>query len=203
MNNTSISGYIQDGQGRLIPVDRVKDIDKLRDDTVQELIQRVLTMQDTLSRFKKQLKDDLASYFALSYEKYGKKYGGKKGNVILTSYDGSLRIHVHMSRVIYFDERLQVAKELIDECITRWAQGSSSEIQALVNDAFQVDREGEVNTARILSLRRFEIRDPQWQKAMEAISDSIQVAGTKEHIRFYRRDDAGKYQPISLDFTVI
>ena len=128
---------------------------------------------------------------------------GNEGNKTMSSYDGSMRINLAVSKVIYFDERLQVAKNLIDDCITRWARGSSSEIRALVNDAFQVDQQGIVSTARILGLRRLNIDDPQWKKAMDAISDSIQITGSKEYIRFYMRDEQGKYQQISLDFATL
>jgi hypothetical protein len=201
--NNGMSGYMQDSQGRLVPVDKVKDIDKLRDQTVREIVDKAKKMQETLAKFKSEIRDDLFSYLSLSYEKYGKKFGGKKGNVTVCSYDGNLRLNLAVDETVYFDERLQVAKGLIDDCITRWSQGSSSEIRALIHDAFQVDRQGAVNTARILGLRRLEIDDPQWKKAMEAISDSIQVSGSKEYLRFYTRDETGKYLPIALDFAVL
>jgi hypothetical protein len=38
---------------------------------------------------------------------------------------------------------------------------------------------------------------------MEAISDSIQISGTKEYVRFYIRDEQGKYQGIPLDFAAL
>ena len=201
--NNSMSGYMQDSQGRLVPIDKVKDIDKLRDQTVREIVDKAKKMQESLAQFKAEIRGDLFSYLSLSFEKYGKKFGGKKGNVTVCSYDGNLRLHPAVNETVYFDERLQIAKGLIDECITRRAQGSSGEIRALIHDAFQVDCQGAVNTARILGLRRLEIDDPQWKEAMEAISDSIQVSGTKEYLRFYVRDETGKYQPIHLDFAVM
>ena len=72
-----------------------------------------------------------------------------------------------------------------------------------MNDAFQVDKEGLINTSRVLSLRRLNIKDEDWEKAMEAISDSIQVASTKPYIRFYERDQTGDYKPITLDMAAI
>jgi hypothetical protein len=202
-NNDGINGYMQDSQGRLVPLDKVKDIDKLRDQTVKELVTKARNMRETIARFKAEIRNDLVSYLSLSFEKYGRAFGGKKGNMRLVSYDGSLRLDLDVNKTICFDERLQLAKGFIDECITRWAQGSSNEIRALVQDAFQVDHQGTVNTARILGLRRLNIEDPQWKQAMEAISDSIQIMGTKEYIRFYMRDERGKYQPISLDFAAM
>jgi hypothetical protein len=105
--------------------------------------------------------------------------------------------------VLYFDERLQAAKSLIDECITRWTAGSRAEILTLINDAFYVEKGGSVNAARILGLRRLQIEDPKWKQAMDAITDSIQVSGKKEYLRFYRRDEKGKYQRMPLGVAAL
>jgi hypothetical protein len=103
-----------------------------------------------------------------------------------------------------FDERLQAAKALIDACIKDWTQGSRSEIKALIDNAFQVDKEGKISTGRVLGLRRLDIKDQQWQSAMQAISDSVQVLGSKPYIRIYERvGDSDNYQPISLDLASI
>ncbi len=60
-----------------------------------------------------------------------------------------------------------------------------------------------MNSARILSLRKLKISDDRWKRAMQAIADSLQVAGTSTYFRVYRRDDAGKYQPVSLDLAAL
>lgn len=64
-----------------------------------------------------------------------------------------------------------------------------------------MDKEGKINTRRVLSLRSLDINDEKWLQTMDAISDAIQVASSKEYIRFYERDEHGKYQQISLDFA--
>lgn len=72
----------------------------------------------------------------------------------------------------------------------------------MINDAFQVDKEGRVNVARILGLRRLDFTDEKWLKAMQAIGESIQVAGSKTYFRVYERvGDSEQYQPISLDIA--
>ena len=69
----------------------------------------------------------------------------------------------------------------------------------LINDAFQVDKAGNINTKRVLGLRRLDIQDERWQQAMQAISDSLQVAGSKEYLRIYLRKGDGSYRQIKLD----
>ena len=196
-------GYMNDSQGRLIPTEMVSELDRLRDQTVREIVGKSLAMRDTLAQFKAGIRDELTAYLSLSAERYGKKYGGRKGNITLSSYDGQLRLVLSINESIAFDERLQIAKGIVDECITRWAVGSREAIRALVADAFYVDKAGKINTARILGLRRLDIQDAQWQQAMDAISDSIQITGSKEYLRIYTRDENGVYRQVPLDIAAL
>lgn len=195
--------YMKDGQGRMIPLDMVTEIDRLRDEVVRDTIERAMAMQKDIRACKERIMGDLKSFIDISSERFGVKIGGKKGNVTLTSFDGEFKVIIAVNENIFFDERLQVAKELIDECIREWSEGSRSEIQVLVNDAFYVDKQGKINSNRILGLRRLAIEHPKWQKAMEAITESIQVSGSKEYVRFYRRNKEDGYDQISLDLAAL
>lgn len=197
-------GYMQDSKGALWPKDTMREIDLLRDDLVREIVSRAKAQSEALAQFKAGVFGDIESFIQLSGEKYGVKMGGIKGNVSLLSFDGRYKVQRAVAESLAFDERLQVAKELIDQCIHEWSQGSRSEIRALINDAFQVDKEGRVNSARILSLRRLDITDEKWNKAMLAIGESIQVAGSKTYFRVYERvGDTDQYCPISLDIAAV
>ncbi len=197
-------GYMEDGKGALWPVDAVKDIDKTRDGLVKEIVAKARKQSEELARFKAAVFGDIEAFIQLSGEKYGVNMGGKKGNVSLLSFDGRYKIQRAVAETLTFDERLQVAKELIDQCIHEWSNGARSEIRALVNDAFQVDKEGRVNTARILSLRRLDIQDEKWLTAMQAIGESIQVAGSKTYFRVYERvGDTDQYKAIVLDIAAL
>ena len=46
----------------------------------------------------------------------------------------------------------------------------------------------------------YNIKDPRWLNAMQAISESVQVVNSKAYVRVYERiGDSDQYQPISLD----
>ena len=63
-----------------------------------------------------------------------------------------------------------------------------------------MDKEGNLNTSRILGLRRVEIQDSRWQNAMQAISESVQVVSSKAYVRLYERvGETDQYVPIALD----
>ncbi|MPN49676.1 hypothetical protein SDC9_197298 [bioreactor metagenome] len=53
----------------------------------------------------------------------------------------------------------------------------------------------------IVNLRRLNIQDEEWAKAMDIISDSLQTVVSKQYFRVYKRDCDGKYQMINLDLS--
>lgn len=193
--------YMENAKGHLIPVDKVKPVDKLRDEEVKTMIKVAKVLREDMQRAKRRLFASFNDLVALSAQEYEVVLGGKKGNTTLLSFDGRYKVQLAVSENIVFDERLQIAKHLIDECLTEWTQGSNDNIKALINQAFQVDKEGKISTHRVLSLRALDINDANWLRAMEAISDAVQVTDTKEYIRFYERDDKGAYCQIALDFS--
>ena len=202
--NTIPPGYWKNVRGDLVPESRVTDIDKLRDQVVRDMCVMAKERSTGLRDFKLNTMQDVAALVTTSMEQYGVKTGGDKGNVTLTSYDGQYKVQRQMADHLIFGEQLQAAKELIDSCVIRWAQGADDNIKALVTHAFQTDKEGKINTGRVLGLRRLEIRDAKWQSAMQAIADSIQIASTKPYVRFYKRNDTtGEYESISLDVAAV
>lgn len=194
-------GYMQDAAGRLVPAETVKAIDIERDKLVTEIVAKAKVLSNQIASFKAAVFGDIGAFVELSAEQYDTRVGGNKGNVTLMSFDGRYKVLRAISEHLRFDERLMAAKALIDECIHDWAKGSSPELQVLVNDAFQVDKAGNINTVRVLSLRRLDIADERWQLAMRAISESLQVIGSKTYLRIYERDGRGGYQPIALDVS--
>lgn len=203
MDSTTVDapgGYMLDGQGRLVPINLVKPIDLTRNALVLELVAKARALNTALVEFKQRAFDDVGAFVDLSAEKYGVKPGGTKGNLTLYSFDGKYKLQVANADRLVFDERLQAAKVLIDECIRQWAKDSGDEIRLLVQDAFQTDKAGKINTARVLGLRRLEITDAKWQQAMAAISESLQVVGSRSYIRFYERvGSSDEYRHLALD----
>jgi len=193
------NGYWERADGALIPLAKIQPIDKDRTKTVTRLCELAKEERDLLAAFKSTAMAEVLAFVERSLADYDVAYGGKKGNITLITFDGKYKIIRQMQESLIFDERLQAAKLLIDECITTWSKTTNANIKVLVNDAFQVDQAGKINTGRVLGLRRLKISDEKWELAMKAISDSIQVSSTKPYIRFYERNALGEYDPISLD----
>lgn len=204
MSQTTIdrNDYMEDAKGRLVPVDMVKEIDKTRDILVRTLVKNALEVRASIIKFKQESMFEIRAFVDLSAMEWDVTLGGKKGNITLYSFDGRYKVQVRIAENMVFDEQLQVAKAMIDQCLTQWTKGSSSEVKVLINDAFQVDKEGRINTQRILSLRRLDITHELWKKAMDAITASLQVIGSKEYFRLYQREKGREtWEPVSLDMA--
>jgi hypothetical protein len=196
-------GYWQDAKGNLVPVDKIKAVDKARNKTVLKLITAARELERAMAEFKQSADGRIEEFVTLSANEYGVEWGGKKGNITLTSYDGKFKVERAVAERLGFDERLQVAKQIIDECAQEWSKGSNKNFKVIAMDAFQVDKTGNISVAKVLGLRRHKIDDPNWLRAMELISDACTAQSTTEYIRFYERDQRGKYQPIALSLAAV
>lgn len=195
-------GYRRDAQGRLVPEAMIRPIDQLRDQLVLGIVKDAKELNQQIATTRAKFFGDIAAFVATSAEGYNVKLGGNKGNVTLVSYDGRYKVVRAIQETLRFDERLQVAKALIDSCLNRWSEGARPELKVLINDAFQVDKAGNINTGRVLALRRLEIDDEEWRTAMRAIDDALSVVGSKSYVRVYERvGESDRYMPISLDMS--
>ncbi|CAH5325484.1 TPA: DUF3164 family protein [Klebsiella pneumoniae] len=197
-------GYWVDAKDAFIPVKMLKPIDLVRDTLVGEIVTKAIELNKLMKEFKESSFGDIGAFVDLSANEYGVKLGGKKGNVTLYSFDGRYLIQRAMADRIAFDERLQAAKELIDQCLADWTEGARPELQILINRAFSTDKSGAVSTGAVLALRRYEIDDQRWHRAMEAIGESLQVIATSSYIRIYERiGDTDQYMPIALNMATV
>lgn len=192
--------YMEDPKGALVPLELVKATDLLMDEQVRKILGHADDLNAQIARFKQHTLDDVAGLLALLDQEHGVKRGGIKGNVSLTSFDGTLKVQLAIADQIAFGPELQSAKSLVDECLNEWSADSRPELQAIVQRAFNTDKEGLVNRAELFGLLRLDIEDERWQRAMKAIKDSIRVQGTKEYVRFYRRENARlAWEPVRID----
>ena len=198
---TAPEGYRFNASKHLIPLDQIAEIDLARDEIVCELIEKAITLGQQVAAFKKEALESMEAFAELSAEKYGAKLRGRKGNLSMQSFDGRFKIVRAVADNIEFDERLQAAKALIDECLNEWSEGSESRIRTIVQDVFNTDKNGKLVTSKILTLRKYQFQDEKWNRAMQAINDSITVTSSKTYVRFYQRNDSEQYIQIALDPT--
>lgn len=195
--------YMRAADGSLTPIELVKAPDRLIDDQVRKIMGFAIPLHEEVSRFRQHTLDDVAALIGLLAQEYDARIGGKKGNLSITSYDGTLKVQLQVATLLTFGPELQAAKALVDEYLTDETAGLKPELRGLIAHAFNTDQEGKVNRAELFKLLRYEITDDRWQRAMRAIKDSIRPIGKKEYVRFYRRETpAHAWTAVTIDMAV-
>ncbi|MEI6897865.1 MAG: DUF3164 family protein [Psychromonas sp.] len=199
--NNVPEGYRRKANGNIVPISEIKAIDLIRDELVLKIAEKALALQTLIAENKAWAMQEINAFVDLSASEYGKTLGGKKGNVTLHDFEGNFKVQRSRADVRHFDERIQVAKELIDECIHEWSNGANTHLIALVDHAFRVDKQGNIDVNQVLALGQLDIQDDAWERAMKAARDAIQVTGTVPYLRIYRRNEREEYHPIVLEFS--
>lgn len=196
--------YLPDAKGALVPVGLIKPQHLLEDEVVRRIMGFAVALSDQVARFKAHTFDDIGAFEALLAQEYGASVGGPKGNKTLMSYDALCKVTVQVADNVVFGPELQVAKGLVDECLTEWSSVAGEELRAVVTGAFRVDREGQINRAALYSLLRLDIADDRWKRAMAAIRDAMRVVGSRTYVRVYRRarPDAA-WEPVAIDLAKV
>lgn len=198
------SGEWLDSRGRAVAPAYIQKIDKERDKIVERIFRKAEDLEKRMKMFKDEIYELVESYLDFLEKESGGKGTDWKGNLILTGFSGDKQVEVSIHDIIEFDERLIIAKSKIDECLKRWSENSHNNIRAIVQEAFNVDKKGRVNTHMILRLTRLKIRDALWKEAMELIKDSIRIRGSRRYVNIRRRKDVqDKWETVNLNFSSI
>jgi hypothetical protein len=194
--------HLADPKGRLVPLDMVRPLDLLIDEEVRKIVRFARALSAQVARFKQHTLDDISGVKALVAQEYGASLGGEKGNLTLTSFDGLMKVSLKIADVVSYGPELQAAKAKVTECIRNWQGGADPKLVALVETAFQVDQEGQVNRSNLLYLLRLQIDDPTWTEGMKAIRESERPSGTKEYVQIHVRPQPGaKWEHVTIDLA--
>lgn len=194
--------YLPDATGRLIPISAIKPQHLLEHETVRKVMGFAVALSDQLARFKGHAFEDLGGFDALLEQEYEVTPRGRKGNRTYQSHDGLMKIELRVADQLDFGPELQIAKELLDECMNEWAAEARPEVRTLITRAFNTDKEGQVNRSEVFMLLRLEFDDSRWRRAMEAIRAAIRVVGSKQYLRFLMRDAVtAPWRTVTIDLA--
>ena len=197
-------GMWRNKEGDFIHPDMITPDKQLEDETVESLISNALILQNQMLEFKVKAFDECYGFVDLLRQKYDmERITSKSGTVTLKTFDGTKVVEIQVAKLISFDQKLNLAKEKIDEYLTLKTDGADAEIQTLITRAFDV-KNGKVDAKQILSLKSYPITHVLWKEAMSMIDDAIEIVGTKSYIRFkYRKNGEvdGNLENIVLDIA--
>ena len=203
MANKNEQGDWIDPKGRSVPQKYVKPLDRKRDMVVELAVREALRLEAQMEKVKSKILGRITNYIHTMETELGAPRTGK-GNIVLTGFSGDKQVEFKINDVITLDEKMLAAKAIIDECLTKWSEGAHKNLRIVVDQAFQVDKRGKVDTRAILGLRALNINDKKWKHAMDLIADSITIIGTRQYLQIRVRESASdKFRAINLNFSSI
>ncbi len=189
-------------EGRMVPAKFVKPERRLEDQLVTGLLGKAQALHAAIVAFKSDVLDEIDTFKSLVAEQYGVKLGGRRDGIALTSFDLMTRVQVSVANTMTFGPELIAAKELIDQCLTEWSDGADDRLRLIVMSAFEVGEGRSLRVDRVLELRKMNITDAKWVRAMQAINDALTVARSKQYVRIYTRKNAdAPWEQIVLDVS--
>lgn len=190
-----------DSQGQTVPLKYVKQYDRERDRLAKRCLKRFQDARTILEEVYTTTLEDIEKLEELA-GKDGKQLGGVKGNLQFCSFDGLIQVYRMARYEIRFDERLQVARDLIYGVIDAKAQGLDEDLAGLIRQIFEPNAEGMLSQSRVMGLFRFKVKSPDWARAMDLIRESIGTKRGKTLIGVQVKPGReGEWQPILLDIA--
>jgi len=190
-----------DHTGQEIPAAYVPKLDKNRDRVARLYAKKAIALRDKLTTFKEELLEACDNLYDQMLAEH-KVHPKTKGGFSVTSFDKSIKIEININERVEFDDRIQVAQELINEYIESKSGGMDKDIRQIVNLAFQT-RKGRLDVKRVLGLFQLNIQDKKWVEAMEVLKKSISRNQTKRYARIWLKDKNGEYQAVDLNFSAL
>ena len=190
-----------DPSGNAIPAKYIDPVLKDRDRVVCKLVKKAERVHQLIAELKTLSFDDIEKYLENTEKRYGVSEKTSEGNKCLTDFSGRQKVEIKVHKDLKFDDRLSLAKSLIDGCLKRWSKNADDKIKMIVDRTFRVDKKGNVDRDRVLELREHKFKDQDWIKAMEIIADSLQVVGSRRYITFAKKNDNGPWESIALDIS--
>jgi hypothetical protein len=190
-----------DPTGQEIPAQYVPKLDKMRDRTARRILKKAEDLSERMAAFKEEAVTAAdAVYDAMLEENKIRK--NSKGGYTITSFDKTIKIELSIQERIEFDDLIQVAQEKINEFLAEKTGGVDEDLRQIINLAFKTSK-GQMDVKRVLSLFKLNIHHKKWLEAMDILKKSITRNITKRYMRVWKKDAAGEYKAVELNFSAL
>lgn len=196
-----------DESGTQIPYNRTTPSERLREKYAFALLSDAETISKKAADFKTKITEIVDEVIEAARQENSVKLEGK-GNYTWYNFNRSIKIEVNVNEAISFDEiTIESAKEKLMDLIRTNITGDDF-IISIVEDAFQTSK-GKLDPKKILGLRRHteRIQNPQlkeeWGSIMKLIDKSISRPNSKTYFKVWKKDEAGKYNAVELNFSAL
>lgn len=178
-----------------------KDYEALRQDTVFTLISKAVGIKGVIKNFKTEAFNELETMYKLLQE-HSSRHADGKGSFTLENAESTMKIQFKRHDATTFDERATQAEKYIIDFLTS-EFGDDDPRNKVIKNLLE-RKKGKVDKDNVLQLAgmRDDFTNENWQRGIDLYLESIVPSHTKYYAQFFIRanaDDA--WQNIVLDFA--
>ncbi|OUJ17081.1 hypothetical protein HK28_07890 [Acetobacter sp. DsW_063] len=176
----------------------------LANDTAEEMVADALALQELIIEQKRGMKQKADRYAETVLALYRAKASSRsRGGFTVENMAGTMKVELTVADYQRVNGSILAAQALMNEVLDDLTEGLEPDIRLLLANAFIRDeRTGQINVDRLAQVRKLRLSHPRWDDVRAAIADSIEKAGSREYLRFYRREkNTDGWEPITLQFS--
>lgn len=175
-----------DAAGRQVPANYVPKFAKTKDAAARKIL---AAWRKEEARLRKLWKETVAAVEkihaeARKEEKLEPATVADKGYFSFRSFDGNIVVRLDRARDVVFNEKLDLAKELIDEAVREIAGETAGDLRTIVESAFKPrGKNRTLDRQRLSDICRMNVRNEKWKKAVELIKAAAEESARMDYLR--------------------
>jgi hypothetical protein len=138
------------------------------------------------------------------YEAYGREKREGIDHYTLTSDDGTRKVVIQRDWICRYDETVEIGIGLIKEVVRDKFEPRNKGMYAVIDGLLLKGNEGDYDERMVAKLRKhaeaFD-NDERFFRALDIISKAYKPAESRMYLRVYRKNDTGKWEDISVNWS--
>lgn len=173
-----------------------------RDIIVNDLVEAAKLLQQHMITVKQAMMEKIL-YLKSKAEAYGGINKKSKGGFSVRNADNSMKVVYERNVKNEYDERAQVAEDLIKEFLSDTVKKRDKTSYELITGLLEENKKGDYSPALISKLLKFETTydDERWKKACKLFKEAYNEVGVSYSVSLYEKNEFDKDELISLTFA--
>jgi ribosomal protein L31E len=179
-----------------------QEYESQRDKIVDTMVSEASEISNIMSAFKTD-SFKLLEEFKTQLLEYGQIRASSKGGFSIRSSKTNQMVSLRRNVISEYDERADTALALLREFLEETIKKKDIQTYRTISALIEKNKAGDINPSRVADLLSVKDNydDARWTKAMELLTESYREREVSYNIEFYRKNDLGKDEMISLSFA--
>ena len=194
-----------DEAGNKISASRITPSEKAMETEANRIYELAVKAEKRLKDLKDNIEKTAEVLMDQFYKENNIDVNKRKGNFTIYSFNRAIKIEVSVQDKQTFDSNLiEGCKEKLMQFLDTSISSTEDFVKQIVLDAFETTK-GNMDVKKVMSLLKYKsrIKSNLYQEAMVLLERAIRVDSSKTYQRVYKKNEAGEYVNVNLNFSAL